>query len=724
MRRRFLLGGALAAGAAAAFWFAIAPGTAQNAVALDNDDIGGTVSGAKGPEAGVWVIAETKDLPTKYAKIVVTDDQGRFLIPDLPRAKYAIWVRGYGLVDSPKVTATPGKMLALKAVTAPSEAAAARYYPAIYWYAMLGIPAASEFPGTGPKPQGNGMDAKMKTQGQWLDIVKTNGCVTCHQLGNAATRTYLPALGKFNSSTEAWEHRIQVGQAGNSMINGIGRLDTQRALSLFGDWTDRIKGGELPFAKPPRPQGVERNIVVTLWDWHSPTHYLHDEVSTDRRNPRVNAGGPLYGAAEESTDFIPVLDPTHHTSTRIKAPPRDANTPTTRDNVISAPSPYWGATPIWDSQTNIHNPMFDDKGRVWLTARIRAAETPAFCRAGSSHPSAKLFPTQTTGRNLSVYDPATKKFSLIDTCYSTHHLNFAYDADNTLWTSGGGDVIGWLNTKMYLATGDEQKSQGWTAMILDTNGDGKRGAYTEPGQPQDPTKDMRVRAGYYSVAISPSDGAIWGSFLGYPNGGVVRLTPGKNPPETAIAEIFYAPVDDPKAAAKGFGPRGMDVDRNGVAWVSLASGQFASFDRRKCKGPLNGPTATGNHCPEGWTMHPFPGPQFRNVNAPGSAEASYYAWVDQHDTFGLGNDVPIATGNVSDALLALKDGKFVTLRVPYPMGFYAKGLDGRIDDPGKGWKGKGLWSTYATRAVQHIEGGKGTTSKIVHFQLRPDPLAR
>ena len=135
-------------------------------------------------------------------------------------------------------------------------------------------------------------------------------------------------------------------------------------------------------------------------------------------------------------------------------------------------------------------------------------------------------------------------------------------------------------------------------------------------------EDMRVRAGYYSVAISPSDGAIWGSFLGYPNGGVVRLTPGKNPPETAIAEIFYAPVDDPKAAAKGYGPRGMDVDRNGVAWVSLASGQFASFDRRKCKGPLNGPTATGNHCPEGWTMHPFPGPQFRNVNAPGSADAA------------------------------------------------------------------------------------------------------
>jgi hypothetical protein len=108
----------------------------------------------------------------------------------------------------------------------------------------------------------------------------------------------------------------------------------------------------------------------------------------------------------------------------------------------------------------------------------------------------------------------------------------------------------------------------------------------------------------------------------------------------------------------------------------------------------------------------------------GSAEASYYTWVDQHDTFGLGRNVPIATGNASDALLALVDGKFVVLRVPYPMGFYAKGMDGRIDDENAGWKGKGLWATYGTRTPFHVEGGKGTTSKVVRFQLRPDPLTR
>ena len=132
------------------------PVRADAAVAIDNDDIGGVVTGPKGPEAGVWVIAETTDLPTKYAKIVVTDDQGRYVLPDLPKAKYKVWVRGYGLVDSPKVDAEPGRQLNLTAVVAPNERAAAQYYPPIYWYSMLQIPAKSEFPGTGPT--GNGID--------------------------------------------------------------------------------------------------------------------------------------------------------------------------------------------------------------------------------------------------------------------------------------------------------------------------------------------------------------------------------------------------------------------------------------------------------------------------------------------------------------------------------------------------------------------------------------
>src|SRR5450755_2235112 len=104
---------------AASVTTAVAQPAAGQQVRIDADDIGGVVTGAKGPEAGVWVIAETRDLPTKYVKIVVTDDQGRYVIPDLPKANYDIWVRGYGLVDSPKVKAQPGKLLNLKAVPAP-----------------------------------------------------------------------------------------------------------------------------------------------------------------------------------------------------------------------------------------------------------------------------------------------------------------------------------------------------------------------------------------------------------------------------------------------------------------------------------------------------------------------------------------------------------------------------------------------------------------------------
>jgi len=186
---------------------AAAQGATAKEVKIDARDIGGVVTGAKGPEAGVWVIAETRDLPTRYVKIVVTDDQGRYLLPDLPKGTYDVWVRGYGLVDSPKIKAQPGKQLDLKAVPAPSRAAAAEYYPAQYWYSMLKVPAANLFPGTGPN--GNGMSQQMPDQGLWLRYLKTDGCLSCHQLGDKATRTVPAALGHFNTGAEAWERRLQ-----------------------------------------------------------------------------------------------------------------------------------------------------------------------------------------------------------------------------------------------------------------------------------------------------------------------------------------------------------------------------------------------------------------------------------------------------------------------------------------------------------------------------------
>ena len=122
-----------------------------NRVAVSADSIGGVVTSSKGPEAGVWVIAETTDLPTKFRKIVVTDDAGRYLLPELPKANYKIWVRGYGLVDSKAVMSTPGKTLALDAVIAPNAQAAAQYYPGNYWYTLVKIPPKSAFPYKNPE---------------------------------------------------------------------------------------------------------------------------------------------------------------------------------------------------------------------------------------------------------------------------------------------------------------------------------------------------------------------------------------------------------------------------------------------------------------------------------------------------------------------------------------------------------------------------------------------
>ena len=168
------------------------------------NEIGGVVTSTKGPEAGVWVIAETTDLPTKFARIVVTDDQGRYLIPDLPAANYSVWVRGYGLVDSPKMRAKPGATLNHTAVIAPNEAAAAHYYPAAYWYAMLKIPPAKDFGGSTDIP-------KNITQDNWLRQMNNVDCIGCHQLGQQSTRTIPPSLGQFDSGAEAWQRRIRPG---------------------------------------------------------------------------------------------------------------------------------------------------------------------------------------------------------------------------------------------------------------------------------------------------------------------------------------------------------------------------------------------------------------------------------------------------------------------------------------------------------------------------------
>jgi len=676
----------------------------SDTVLIDADDIGGIVRSADGPEAGVWVIAETDDFDTRFARIVVTDDQGRYLVPDLPEADYELWVRGYGLADSAKVASRRGSIVDLTAIVAPSEAIAAEIYPAAAWYAMMHLPDESEL---------GHVEGGLN---EYLSVMKNQSCVGCHQLGNLATRTIPDAFGEFESSEDAWVRRVQSGQAAPQMINVLaGRLGGV-PIRYLADWTDRVAAGELPAFKPERPQGIERNIVATVRDWGDPKTYLHDLTTTDRRDPTVNGYGKIYGAPELSTDNFPILDPVANTAVTFRAQVRDANTPTTHSAPVVQPSAYWGDERIWDSQANAHNPMFDDTGRVWYTARVRGPNNPDFCREGSDHPSAKLFPTERSSRHLAVYDPQTEEYTFVDTCFSTHHLQFAEDDNNTLWTSGGNGIVGWLDTNQFYETGDAAAAQGWAPLILDTNGNGRQDDYVEPGEPLDPELDMRISANFYAIMPNPADGSVWGSTSFTFPGALIRLDPGPNPPETALAEIYNIPLP-------GFASRGADIDRNGVVWVSLGSGHLGEFDRSKCKGPLNGPTATGDHCPEGWTFHRFPGPGFPELPEY-SVESSYYTWVDQRNTSGLGANTPIATANLFDGVHALVDGEFITMRIPYPLGFYSKGFDGRIDDPDAGWKGRGLWVSSGDRTPWLKEGGRGTKPLVVHFQVRPDPLAR
>ena len=171
-------------------------------------------------------------------------------------------------------------------------------------------------------------------------------------------------------------------------------------------------------------------------------------------------------------------------------------------------------------------------------------------------------------------DPATGEYQFVDTCFSTHHLQFAYDDRNTLWTSGGGDVVGWLDTTTFFETGDAEISQMWAPTVIDTNGNGQLDEWTEPGEPQDPNLDMRFNNGFYAVMPEPRGDSVWGSnAFRYP-GSITRMNPGDNPPNTTLSEVYYPPLP-------GFGVRGADIDKNGVVWSSLGSGHLGEFDRRK-----------------------------------------------------------------------------------------------------------------------------------------------
>jgi hypothetical protein len=727
------------------------------------------VTGDKGPEAGVWVIAETKELGTGMIKTVVTDDQGRYVLPELPGVNYRIFVRGYGIVDSASVNAKPSATpVNFKVTTAKTPQEAAKVYPGDYWLSLMAPPAKDLFPGTGEKsdanPNGNGLNVRMLDQDHWIDQLK-KGCNFCHQLGNALTRDVnhvfaaKPELPK--SHIDAWEWRLGVGVRGTNMyatMAGMGKTETLKALAA---WTEAIEKGAVP-PMPPRPTGIERNIVSTQWDVGDDHSFMHDQISTDKNHPTLNGGGPNY-AVNAGHGQLVVLDQADNSTYSIDIPEREA-----KDKVPSRfpspnrPSMFWGDEHLWSNPpydpADPHNPMMDSKGRVWMTSKIRGNTEPTWCNDGNSKYS-EWYPLRNSARQASYWDPKTKQFQLIETCYSTHHLQFDNDADETVYFNElSGPIFGWIDSKIYdkalAETKDERKAEqtavGWCGQTVDTNGDGKitrpwnvvargadlanlyntdtagaiggnRGGRGGRGgaasTPYDPKLDTMIQFSLYSVIPSPVDDSVWGVAEDFP-GYLIRLERGNNPPESCKTQIFKVP-------SPGYDPRGVDVDTNGVVWTGLAAtSHLASFDVRKCK-DLTGPQKIdGTQCKEGWTLYQTPGPKLKGTDVP--ADFHYFNWVDQQNIIGLGNNTPFVTGSNSDSLIALNPttGKWTYFRIPYPLGFYSRGMDGRIDDANAGWKGRALYSNYGTHFVWHVEGGKGTKGKIVKFQIRPDPLAR
>jgi hypothetical protein len=680
-----------------------------------------------------------------------------------------VWVRGYGLVDSSPVEAMPGASLALTAVIAPDAKAAAHYYPPNYWYSLLQIPPKNAFPmKIPPPPAADRAERFVDCRGGSVDCSKNPGrstipgfspedakngqvvsnqaefvfnikrmCEDCHQMGNNATREVPASLGKFPDSSKAWERMLKSGQAGGEMLASVdARFGHERGLSMFGDWTDRIAAGEVP-PVPPRPQGLERNVVLTMWDFASDRAFIHDVASSNVWDPTVNANGPIYGA-DLSASTLEWVDPVKFTKGNVPAP---MTHPEDRSRLLpwswpynEAPSPYWGDELVWKDPVSSSGPHIDSKGRVWYSAAVQADPMPECSKADSTNPFVKNFPLR-GGGGLIVYDPKTGQHTPIAWCAGgASHKEFWNDKDETLFmplglSSGG---FSWFKTRVWDETHDTEKAMGWCPGIIDYNGDGKIGAYTRPGEPEDPTLDRMLSGGLpYGVGLNPIDGSFWS--VGGVNAGpkaavpgrIIRYTAGANPPATCMAEVYEPPFNNPKApGVEGYTTQGVEIDSKGIAWVSLGgSAHLASFDRSKCK-VLRGPTATGQHCPEGWTLYPVPGPTFKGTDV--RSDYFYLSWVDRQNTLGLGRDVPVIDGTGSDSLIAFlpDQKKFVTMRVPYPMDFYTRSMGGRIDDPNAGWKGRGIWAGNNERVVWHIEGGKGTTSQVVHFQIRPDPLAR
>lgn len=644
----------------------------------DQTMISGQVLNTAGhaPEAGVWVIAQTDSLPTPFRKIVVTNDDGRFVVPDLPKGAYHLFVRGYGLKDSAAVDAAPGAKLELAVSSAATPQEAAKVYPAQSWLSLYQPPALASLPrvtGAG----GGVAPGLIEGRDGWIAQFKL-GCMLCHQLGAGLTRTLTKA--------QDWEDTWHKAGVMGATADALGREALKQSLV---DWDGRIAAGETPQA-PPRPAGAERNIVITEWQWGAANSYVHDEIATDKRNPTLYPYGPVWGL-DIGTDTLWKLDVKTNQISSFHVPTRGGY-----NKSWSASFPSWA---LYTWVANPHNPMMDDKGHVWITTQIRDMNAQPRWEADDLVYQAGFGPSgkgggaatalngegeraaaSSSGRQLGYFDTATGKFVLIDTIYGTHHLQF--DAQGRLWTSLDMRGLGMFDPARF-DPADPQGTEGRAQKLFIK---------------LDPKTGQSMTGGGYGIAIDPVDQTVW-------RANPVGTGPGNKlmryDPRTNVHTDYPLP-------APGRGARGIDFSTDGKVWFATGSGHLGRLD-----------PGTGR-----FTYWQLPGPKLKGTGAEtGSAEMPYYIWVDQFDTLGMGRNMVITCGTDSDSLVVFDPAteKFTVIRIPYPLSFYTRGLDGRIDDAKAGWKGRGLWATYGEDPIMFIE--KTQMSSIIHVQYRPDPLA-
>jgi streptogramin lyase len=621
--------------------------------------------GSGAPEAGVWVIAETHSLPTPFREIVVTEDEGRFVVPNLPDGSYEVWVRGYGLRDSMPVDALRGDELTLTVSTARSPQEAAAIYPASYWLSLYRPPAADELPD------------EFEGRAEWIANMKL-GCMRCHQFGGRV----------FHARTrpEAWEDAWRHRSLEERTADWLGPDVFPRTLAA---WAARIAEGEVPPA-PPRPRGVERNVVVSQWEWGRRDSYIHDLISTDKRTPTLYPFGKVWGV-DFGQDILWALDPRSHRVTSHAIP---------TTNVRPArPAPFPGAV-VYHNPANPHVPTMDDSGKVWMAMQVRRErpeDQPPWARdvivnvqrPETARDALGAWNTGSHHRQLGYFDTTTEEMVLVDTAYGTNHLQF--DRDGRLWTSGDAVGVGRFDPSVFDPTAPEETlAAAQTAFVS-----------------VDPTSGESGAGGGYGIAVSPADGSVWrtNTYIGNSGSPDNSSFVGQNKiikfaPDTSTFTDYELP---PPAR----GPVGIDMTTDGRVWFGTASGHLGRFD------PVT----------EQFTYWESPGPKLMGAESEtGSADFHYYIFVDQFDAFGLGPDMVILTGSNSDALIIFDPAteQFTVVRVPYPLTMYHRGLDGRVDDAEAGWRGRGLWVNYGNDPVKHVETAIGYVN---HIQLRPHPLA-